>query len=795
MNEAKDPFKKIPFTSSLAFRFSLFFLTGILVIFSVAFYWAYDYAYNILLKDAENDARNITLLTITRIENVLQPIQQIPITLSQALDVVNPNYGDVINITRDVVIENPVIYGSCLAFEPFRYDPEHYWYGAYQYETRYGIRNKILGSPSYNYFEYDWYRLPRVLNKPVWTEPYFDEGGGDTLMCTYSVPFYTYDKKGNKVFSGVLTLDISLNSLAELANDVRLFKSGFGFLISAKGKVMTYQNDSLVNRNIIEIAREQGHPENIQVVEKMLKGDSGFVRVHAFDRGGDGSMLYYAPVSSTGWSFALVFPIRELFSDLIDFIWQLVIIFMISVTAIMVMTILMIRKFTMPISRLVGETQRIGHGDFNHKIPVIRQGGEISQLSSAFSTMQEELVSYINNLRATTIAKEKMESELQIAHHIQMGMLPDEVPDLPDWDLHGLLVSARAVGGDFYDFFFPDNNHLCFAIGDVSGKGVPAALFMMMTRTLLRSRMRLEIPINQVMSEMNRDLCQENGSQMFVTFFICLLDLKSGSLVCCNAGHNLPFILKANGMVDKTGFPPGIPLGIMEDFSYTSVSFTLNRGDYFIMYTDGVTDAENPSGNMLDSHGLTDLVAGQNSLTSQQLCEKILGGLRLFAAGAEQSDDITLLILRHMENDHPETDRPPHQTLLLWNQLSELERINSMLEELAAAWNLTPKLVMELNLVLEELFTNIVFYAYGDGLEHQISLSVEMTGDKLLRLTLTDDGKPFNLLEQDAESEVHKDLADRRIGGLGIHFVKELMTSVAYERREGKNIVILTRSY
>ena len=785
---------RIRFTSTLAFRFSIFFLMGILIIFIIAFYLTFNYTYQILISEAQKDASHITDLTITRIENILKPVQQIPITLSQSLEVPDPNYQDIITICRDVVIQNPLVYGSCLAFEPHLFNPHDYWYGAYQFETKHGIRQKILGSPEYDYFNLDWYRLPKLLLKPVWTEPYYDVGGGDTMMCTFSVPFYSIHEGGRR-FTGVLTLDISLSSLMTLVQSVRMYQSGFALLVSRKGKILNVPDSVRFNPDILQIAKERGNPQTIDAMEKMIRGNSGFVRVTGFDPEGRGSLMYYAPIPSTGWSLALVFPVSELFSDLIRFLWQLLIIFSISVAAILIITILITRKFTQPISRLVDATYRIGQGNFDLPLPLRKSKDEISLLTNSFLRMKEELRGYIRNLKETTIAKEKMERELIIAHDIQMGMLPRTFPNRGDWSLHAVLESARAVGGDFYDYFFPDDGHLCIAIGDVSGKGVPAALFMSMARTLFRAKLQMDIPFHQVIDGMNRELCRDNPNQMFVTFFGGILDIETGKMICCNAGHNPPFLIKEEGTLSKLETRRGIPLGINEHYRYNSEEICLHKEDAMVLFTDGVTDAEDSNGYLFGSERLTDVLRSNRDLPAHEMTKNVLAAIRDFASGIEQSDDITLLILRYKKGSTNSCDQMKKVELQLWNQLGELERIVKLLDEISEAWHIPSRVIMEVNLVLEELFANIVFYAFDDGLEHQIQLSIEHPDEGILDIRVEDDGKPFNLLEKETQDNLDKPLHERTVGGLGIHFIRTMMTKVAYERTNGKNIVFLTRKY
>jgi sigma-B regulation protein RsbU (phosphoserine phosphatase) len=778
----------------LAFRYSLFFVTASIIIFIIAFYYTFDFALKLMVDGAKREARTMTELTVSRIENIIRPIEQVPLTLVHSLDHAEPRYAEIHRLTGDVVLDDPVVFGSCMAFEPYVYKKGLYWFAPYSYETRAGLKMKILGSRDYDYFQQDWFRLPKLLNRPVWTEPYYDKGGGDTLMCTYAVPFYR-TIKGKPEFRGVLTLDISLASLDRIVKSVKVYSSGYGFLVSHKGTVITHPETGFQNKNIRDITRRNAGVKTRMAVEAMLRGESGFVRVEGLKMNPEPSFIYYAPVASTDWSFAIIFEEKDLMAGLIDFIKRLLLIVGLSVLAILVVTILITRKFTRPITRLVEVTHRIGRGDFYAALPINRSKDEISQLTNAFALMQEELVTYIHNLRDATIAKEKIESELNVAHSIQMDILPRGFLQNDAWDLHALLDSAKAVGGDLYDFFFQDENHLVIAIGDVAGKGVPAALFMMVTRTLLRAKAISGQPIHEVMKGLNTELNKDNPHQMFVTFVAGILDLRTGVMEYCNAGHNVPLHADKNNRIEALRSRNGLPLGIFEAAEYSSQQFIFQPGDTLVLYTDGVTEAVDAAGAFYTEARLTDVISKADGSTASALTAGIEADVREFATGTEQSDDITLLVLKYKGSTGNNDDTMQTRSIRLTNQLSELDQIVAVLEDLSGQWNIPPKVMMELNLVVEELFTNIVFYAFEKDTEHVILLDFELQDAHTLRLTIRDDGKPFNLLEKEVEDAFGKPLEERKIGGLGIHFVKEMMTAVEYQRTEAQNVVILTKNF
>ncbi|MEI7500529.1 MAG: SpoIIE family protein phosphatase [Bacteroidota bacterium] len=787
-------FPRITFHRGLVFRYSMFFIIAILVIIFIPMVIGYGTSGALLYMNAQWRATMLTEQTITQFEKELQPTELVPQTLVQAMGNPNISYAEVMRIARDFVKHDPVVFGTCLALEPYLYKPENYWYAPYTFEKNGILINRNLGSADYDYFKKDWYRLPKLLNKPLWTEPYYDEGGGDTLMCTYSTPIYR-NIKGKQVFSGVLTMDVSLSSFARIVKNINLFKTGYGVLISRQGAIIASPKAAMNNKNVLDIIRPGRGSGTYQAIREMMEGKSGFKAMDGLESKKNPSYLSYAPVANTGWSFGILFPEKELFDTMYLYLKVMAWMFGISILILLFTTIFITRRMTRPIVRLVEATRKIGQGEFDAQLPVRKSKDEIAQLTNAFSVMQDHLRSYILNLQETTIAKEKIESELKVAHTIQMGMLPRGFNTPSNWELYATLDPAKAVGGDLYDFFYLDPDHLCIAIGDVAGKGVPAALFMMVTRTLLRAKSIAGIPINEVMQSINRELCQDNPNQMFVTFFAGIVNLKTGEMEFCNAGHNYPYIVGPGGDIRQLKARGGLPLGVFETESYKAERFCFNPREILVLTTDGITDALNASNDFFGETKLAASLAAMANKNTKGLTDSLIIELKRFSLGAEQADDITILVLQYKNPSG--TNDIPMQTvqLKLKNQLTELDKIAINLETLSEQWNIPPKIVMEINLVLEELFTNVIFYAFSDKEEHCITIDFKLIDEHQLQIHLIDDGEPFNLLEKKVNDVFDKPLEERQIGGLGIHFVREMMNSVDYKRADNKNIVILTKNF
>jgi len=452
------------------------------------------------------------------------------------------------------------------------------------------------------------------------------------------------------------------------------------------------------------------------------------------------------------------------------------------------------RSIADPIVKLTGVTELIAGGDLTQQATIAAKN-EIGLLATSFNTMTRQLNESINNLRETTAAKERIESELKIAHDIQLSILPKIFPPFPtrsEFALHATIESAREVGGDFYDFFLIDDNHLWLAIGDVSGKGVPASLFMAATKTLLRAIAgRISQP-EAILAELNNELCRDNDSGMFVTIFHGILHIPSGKLEYSNGGHNLPYVLSQHGTVAPLENPGGMALGVIESATYRAKTVRLRAGDGLFLYTDGVTEAMDSAGNLFSERRLQGVLQRANGLSPAETIQNVVSEVKRFAAGTEQSDDITTLAITYRgTNTTDEATMSEPTSVLFKNNLAEIERLGQVVAEFVESHQLPAGLTFAVNVALEEILTNIISYGYTDNKEQDILIRLSCTEGEVIA-EVEDNGRPFNPLEV-AEPDTSKPLEDRSVGGLGIHLARKLMDELAYRRQEGKNLLVLKK--
>jgi len=390
------------------------------------------------------------------------------------------------------------------------------------------------------------------------------------------------------------------------------------------------------------------------------------------------------------------------------------------------------------------------------------------------------------------IQKKRMQDELDVGRDIQMSMVPQIFPPFPErkeFSIHALLYPAREVGGDFYDFFFIDENRVCVCIGDVSGKGVPAALFMAVSRTLIKARATDEYSTASIITRVNDELCQDNKKYMFVTVFLAVLDVVSGKLTYTNAGHNPPIVRTSAGEAILLDNRHGPVLGALSGLAYREDCHHMNKDDLLFLFTDGVTEAKNPENVFFGDKYLFELMSEGKNKCPEETVNFIYDQVKSFENGADQFDDITVLALQF--NIEPSLEKLPKVELQIGNKLSEMEAVKLRFNEFAELNCISASISRKLKLVFDELLNNVISYAYKDDEKHKIAISFELLGNRL-SITIIDDGIPFNPFESTAP-DTTLGLENREIGGLGIHLVKNLMDKTSYQRRVNQNVVTLVK--
>ncbi len=639
----------MPKRNSITFRCALFTLVASSLVLACIVGYSYLFSRKVIEKKIEENARNLTFSIVGKIDNVLLPVEKVAKVV--ALYVESADYGrdELLYFMRSVVEQNGDISGLTVAFAPHMFDRNKLYFAPCFYRRDGMITLKLIGGESYRYFFWDWYQIPKELNRPVWSEPYYEKGT-ERLMATYSVPFYL-ERDGRRVFGGVVAVDVSLNWLRRVVSSIKVGESGYAFLLSRTGRFITYPDERLVmNETIFTVAKELNRPQLRDIGRRMRRGEYGFVQVESILTGKK-CWLAFAPLSSSGWVLGVMFPQGELMADITRLNTHMAFIGALGFLLLSFIAALIAGSITRPIVALTETTREVASGNLDAEIPYTHLRDEVGELARSFEAMKRSLKEYIEHLKETTAAKERIESELRIAANIQASMVPRTFPPFPErreLEIYAVMRPAREVGGDLYDFFFVDERRLCFIIGDVSGKGVPAALFMAILKYLLKTEAMRDADPSRILSRVNRTICPDNETCMFATLVVGVLDVETGKVVLSSAGHTPPLLARRGQGVSFMEPPKGFVVGVFEEAVYLNMEVQLAPDDILFLYTDGVTEARNVSGEFFSEGRVLERAAWhlEGSWGAEHLIKAVLEDVRSFCRGAPQSDDITMLGVR-----------------------------------------------------------------------------------------------------------------------------------------------------
>ena len=553
--------------------------------------------------------------------------------------------------SRGIVESNPFLNGCSIAFEPYYFEEKGLYFSAYSGMIADRIETRQEGNDEYEYFYMDWYALSKLLDRAAWTEPYINidtyednvEREEVSTIVSYCVPIK--DPEGN--FVGAIATDLSLDWLSNTISAVKPYPNSYSVMISRNGTFFVHPDPSkLLYESIFTETLENDDPQRMEIGLAMVNGEEG---VHKAKVDGEHYYIFYKPIGNTGFSAAIVCPEKDIFSNLNRLRNSVIAIFLAGMLLMLFILDRIIRRQLKPLKSLAAQTETIAAGEFDKSLPNVGRVDEIGRLYQSFGNMQQSLVNYIEEMKITTAAHASMENELKVASNIQMSMVPRIFPAFPereDIDLYACMTPAKDVGGDLYDFFI-ENECLYFCIGDVSGKGVPASLFMAVTRNIFRIIAQQGYSPEIIASKINHTLSADNDQEMFVTMFIGKIDLASGQMDFCNCGHNPPVVHIPGKSAD---FLPvknvNAPLGIMDSLSFKGETVADVRRWQILFYTDGLNEAENPDFELFGNDRLLAIMDKLGNCSSADTIKQLQEAVEKHRAGAAPSDDLTLLCLK-----------------------------------------------------------------------------------------------------------------------------------------------------
>ncbi len=511
-----------------------------------------------------------------------------------------------------------------------------------------------------DYLSQPWFTEALDSTAGFWGRPFFDNNDPDMALVAYLLPIR--DRSGRTV--AVMGADLSLDWLnAVMAEADRRTNwresdnvfSSHSFIIDRDGTYIVHpERQRVLRKNYFDYARQTPDTLDDHVGRLMAQGQRGIFETDADGNelvlDGQRVYLFYAPVNYVGWTMAKAVPVGGI--SLMGYAVAALCVFLMVVALLVVFIVcwFSIRRVVKPLKHLALTAGDVAKGHFDTPLPAIATRDEIHLLRDSFEQMQRSLTQYVEQLKESTAQKASMESELKIAYDIQMQMLPKQFPPFPDRsdiDVFGSLTPAKGVGGDLFDFFLRDER-LFFCIGDVSGKGVPAALVMAMSCSLFRSITRHRSKPDAIVMALNDALAAQNDTNMFVTLFVGVLDLATGRLRYCNAGHTSPLIITADGIATLP-CDPNLPAGVMADWRFTEQETTVEHESTIFLYTDGLSEAEdNAQAQFGDDRieAVARTLQTNHELQPQAVVERMTKAVHQFVGTAEQSDDLTMMAIR-----------------------------------------------------------------------------------------------------------------------------------------------------
>ena len=696
------------------------------------FSWAqYYYTKQLLEYELEKKASIEMTMKAILVKSMLNTTEQVLNSHVTEITKLTKDPDDINDALHTIVEANDYFTGVGLAFVPGYYEHHDELYEPWAFNTKEGIqvRNNIAMRGGHDYTKFKFYSEPISTGKPYWSDPYIDSVETHSLITTYSVPII--DKKGQK--AAVAGIDLSLEWLSDSLNNRHMYPSSYCLLLTDSAKLIS------------QPAKSHARYKDFDDAIKLIKDSTRRARVVAkskikvieFDTedGKEARVFFHHMKGNPHWMIAVVCYDDEVYAGL---------------NAIRLRTgLLMLLGFLLLgyiIYRFLRNNRKMAQNELEH---------------------------------------ERFNTELQVAKRIQSEMLPHDDVTHDNFDIAASLLSAREVGGDIYDYFLRDDK-LFFCIGDASGKGVASALIMSVTHSMFRSFGSRESHPARIMQKINQAVCHGNDSSMFVTFFIGVLDLPTGRLQYCNAGHDTPQLIdnKARDLDVKSN----IPLGVDIDWFYEGQLAELKPGNILLLYTDGLTEAMDAKHDQFGLQRVKDTIEQHLEDAPQQLLDALHAMCADFVSGAVQSDDLTMLAVKFIPKEEKTI---LHRELTIDNSLSHVPEVNDFVKSFGDELKLEEKDTQNLKLAIEEAVVNVINYAYPTGETGDINIEATATATSI-KFKIIDSGVAFAPTDApDVDTSLTAE--ERQIGGLGIFLVRQLMDTINYERIEGKNVLTLTK--
>ncbi|MFD2230296.1 SpoIIE family protein phosphatase [Alkalimarinus sediminis] len=784
---------------SLTTRMVLWVTFSVIAIFTAAS--IYDYALTRALLDEQ--LRQRTELEVsaseTQLSDTLARLQHQADLTSALIGEITPTQNKLEAMIKTSMQQYPDAYGMAIVAESKR-SKQNQPFASYFYRAPAGLRFVDLSDETYNLHQQEWYLQAAQTGQSGWTEPYVDVGGGNVLMTTYLAPIKTEQSLT------LVTIDLAVSSIQNMLANIEDGKHGMSiYAITPGGHIISGHDETLMLRQLEEIEKHKDQlPEWYEDLLTEIKQRKSGSFSDFCPRMQESCWISYAPLADTQWTLLVSYSQANLKSQLITYSQHRLLLMLLGIALLAVVIWMITRRQIMPLRELDKATLAFAEGKLDYKLPKAPRNDEIGSLTQRFGQMQVSLKDHIDKLKHETQQRERINSELNTASQIQQSLLPLEnsINDSKSGlELSAYLEPARAVGGDLYYYEIQDSydihnsQQLSFVIGDVSDKGVAAAIFMARVVTAIRAIAEHTQDPAQILSDLNHQLVDDNEACMFVTLLSGTLNLRTGVLQLASAGHPMPLLIDSNQQVTQIEQLNGPAIGLYE-YIYESVNTVLKPNSYLFAYTDGLDEAANDRMELYGDDRILSTVAEAAPSNANDLINTVVNSVSQFVGDAEAADDLTLLAIhwsgdKDLQMDHlPLNNSQVNNMISITSSTEELEKINAYLSKYISHHDLPEHLLLTSQLVAEELIANTIHYGYDDKTGMPISLHLSHN-EKEMTLLFVDQAKAFNPLEQ-GEARLGLPADDEPVGGLGIHLVKEMSNSCEYRYIAGENQFSLT---
>ena len=809
----------------LAFKQSVWILIGVTVVFFTIFYVAGMQLHGGLSKLVIQKGEEISQANVTYIDKLFNTGRKIGDDIGANLSSHEMTKAEMdefllqsLGNARNVV---PQIIAVVVAYEPGM-GPETES-GEFMRLARYVNDSTVLVTGA-AYEKEEWYKSTRDAKTSRWQEPFIGVFVHEPI-AVYTVPIMRKNQQGEETLVGVLAVDMSIDFLKNTVDSIPVSDSGYAMILSAKNAIVAHPKSIDLGADDTLVVQKVKTENGADFDRVSQKSEHGLFR--GFVGSGELSAIYYTTIKSNNWTFLVVWPMQKFLEDQSALLRLIAIMIVCGYVLILVFVLVISFRVSRPLRELAQSVDKFGDGNYDAELPNVKGHDEIALLTEAFSRMQASIKENINAQKNLG----RIERELDFARNIQLAMLPEsEKDEICDDDRHELapfILPAKEVGGDFYDFFKIDNDHLCVVVGDVSGKGVPAALFMMVSRIILRTMMKNLKSVVKTFNSTNYALAKRNKQNMFVTVWMGIIDLRSGHVEFASAGHNPPAVRHEDGSVEFIPSRSGLVIAAMENVQYRQQVYDLKPGDTLFLYTDGVTEATNSKNELFGDARLLKTLAKSKDLETADVCKFVKKEIDSFVQDVPQFDDITMLCVKYIGNGEPVWERYEKTIDVVNGGKHELKNFvdkifspmdESAKEQMQNAWERYEKMVdvipenqvvltafvegilahmersaksqMQINIAIDEIYSNIVKFSGAT----KVTLIVEVRKATLTaKLTFIDDGMPYDPLKN-KDPDITLSAEEREVGGLGIFIVKKTMDSVCYRRNGDNNELAITKT-